>query len=126
MNCPKCVGELRKKTFQDIEYARCNACEGLWFDLLVKEDLLAIEGSESIDIGSEVQGKMYQDIREIDCPKCFQRMVPMVDKDQFHIKYECCQNCFGTFFDSSEFRDLKEVTVLEKFQQLLKTIRHNL
>jgi len=42
MNCPKCVGELRLKTFQDIEYFRCNACEGLWFDLLVKEDLLAI------------------------------------------------------------------------------------
>jgi len=28
--------------------------------------------------------------------------------------------------DASEFRDLKEKTVLESFQQLLKTIRHNL
>lgn len=126
MKCPKCIGELDQDNFQGIEFSRCDACEGLWFDLLVKEDLLALEGSEKIDMGSEVQGKMYQDIREIDCPKCHQRMVSMIDKDQFHIKYECCQNCFGTFFDASEFRDLKEVTVLERFQQLLKTLGHNL
>ena len=126
MDCPKCIGELEPDSYQGIEFARCDACQGLWFDILVKEDLLAMEGSEQIDMGSEIEGQMYQDFREIDCPKCHQRMVAMVDKDQFHIKYECCQNCFGTFFDASEFRDLKEITVLERFKQLLKTIRHNI
>lgn len=126
MDCPKCIGELEAESFQGIEFARCDACEGLWFDMLVKEDLLAIEGSEKIDFGSETQGLMNRDIREIDCPKCHQRMVPMIDKDQFHIQFECCQNCFGTFFDAGEFKDLKERTVLERFGQLLKTLRHNL
>jgi Zn-finger nucleic acid-binding protein len=126
MDCPKCIGELEEDSFQGVQFSRCDACEGLWFDMLVKEDLLALEGSESIDIGSEDQGALYKDIRQIDCPKCHQRMVSMVDKDQFHIKYECCQNCFGTFFDASEFRDLKERTVLERFRQLLITIGHNL
>ncbi|MEQ8315021.1 MAG: zf-TFIIB domain-containing protein [Gammaproteobacteria bacterium] len=126
MDCPKCIGELDSHKFQDIEYFRCDACEGLWFDMLVKEDLLAIKGSESIDIGSDNQGEMLEDVREIDCPKCHQRMVQMIDKDQFHIKYECCQNCYGTFFDASEFRDLKEHTVLERFTQMLRTIGHNL
>ena len=126
MDCPKCIGELEPDSFHDIKFFKCDACEGLWFDMLVKEDLLAIEGSEAIDIGSELVGQMYGDIRQIDCPRCNQRMVPMVDKDQFHIKYECCQNCFGTFFDASEFRDLKERTVLERFSQMLKTLRHNL
>ena len=126
MKCPKCIGELEPHKFQDIEYSRCDACEGLWFDVLVKEDLLALEGSESIDIGSEIQGQMQSDQREIDCPKCHQRMVQMIDKDQFHIAFESCQNCFGTFFDASEFRDLKQHTVLERFSQLLRTVRRNL
>lgn len=126
MDCPKCVGELETDSFQGIKFSRCDACKGLWFDLLVKEDLLAIKGSELIDIGSDAEGEIYQDIRQIDCPKCHQRMIQMIDKDQFHIKYESCQNCFGTFFDASEFRDLKENTVLERFGQMISTLRSNL
>jgi len=53
-------------------------------------------------------------------------MVPMIDKDQFHIKYESYQSCFGTFFDASEFRDLKERSVLERFTQMITTLRTNL
>jgi hypothetical protein len=47
----------------------------------------------------------------------------MVDKDQFHIKYEACVDCFGTFFTAGEFRDLKERSVLERFAQMLGTLR---
>ena len=54
------------------------------------------------------------------------RMIPMVDKDQFHIKYESCANCYGTFFDAGEYRDLKERTVMERFNQMLRTLRKNL
>jgi len=126
MECPKCFGELESVTYGDIEFERCDACGGLWFDLFEKEDLLKIKGSESIDIGDEQVAEMYKDIRSIDCPKCHQRMIPMVDKDQFHIKYESCQNCFGTFFDAGEFRDLKEFTVLDRFSKMLKALRSHL
>jgi Zn-finger nucleic acid-binding protein len=49
-----------------------------------------------------------------------------VDKDQFHIKYESCPTCFGTFFDAGEFSDLKDHTVVERFRQMLATVRTHL
>ncbi|MEQ9065700.1 MAG: zf-TFIIB domain-containing protein [Gimesia chilikensis] len=126
MNCPKCGEEFGTFTFEDISFERCSGCKGLWFDMLEKDDLLQIKGSESIDIGSEQVGAEYRDMRLVDCPKCERAMIPMVDKDQFHIKYESCPDCFGTFFDAGEFRDLKENTVLDRFWQMLKTLRTNL
>lgn len=125
MKCPKCQCDFQVIRFRDIEFERCSGCQGLWFDMLEKEDLLRIEGSESIDIGSEQVGALQDRIRDLECPKCAARMIRMVDKDQFHIRYESCPSCFGTFFDAGEFRDLKEHTVVERFRQMLATVRSN-
>ncbi len=46
-------------------------------------------------------------------------------QDQFHIKFEACPACYGTYFDAGEFRDLKEHTVLERFSQMLHTLSTN-
>ncbi len=126
MECPKCHAEFETVTFSEIEVDRCTNCHGLWFDMLEKDDLIKLEGSESIDIGSEKVGEQYDEMRDINCPKCQLAMIPMVDKDQFHILYESCPYCFGVFFDAGEFRDLKENTVLERFRQMLQTVRTNL
>lgn len=126
MNCPKCNGEFESVKFGTVEVERCLDCKGIWFDMLEKEDLVRMEGSEEIDIGSEQVGESHDSQRQIDCPKCAKRMIPMVDKDQFHIHYECCQQCFGSFFDAGEFRDLKDNTVIERFRQMLQTLRTNL
>ena len=126
MECPKCKSEFEHIKFQEIGIDRCTSCHGLWFDMLEKDDLLKLQGSESIDIGDEQVGQQYREMRDIDCPKCRLRMVPMVDKDQLHIKYEACMECYGTFFDAGEFRDLKERSVLERFSAMLKTLRTNL
>lgn len=126
MQCPKCKNEFEKVVFADVVVDRCTHCKGLWLDMLEKEDLLALEGSEKVDIGDEQVGDEYNEIRRIDCPVCEQPMIPMVDKSQFHIKYEACTTCYGTFFDAGEFRDLKEDKVLDRFVQLLETLRSNL
>lgn len=126
MECPKCQAQFEKITFADIEVERCLSCRGLWFDMLEKDDLVKISGSEAIDIGDAQVGEKYSDVRDVPCPHCSVRMVPMVDKDQYHIKYESCPSCYGTFFDAGEFRDLKEHNVLERFTEMLKTIRSNL
>lgn len=126
MKCPKCDADFETVTFGSVEVERCINCMGLWFDMLEKEDLLKMEGSETIDIGDEQTGRMLDGQRQIDCPKCGDRMISMIDKDQFHIHYECCQSCFGTFFDAGEFRDLKEHSIVERFQQMLQTLRTNL
>jgi Zn-finger nucleic acid-binding protein len=126
MKCPKCQSQFETITFQEIEVDRCLGCRGLWFDMLEKEDLVRIEGSEAIDIGSDQVGKKYRDMEDVKCPHCRVEMLPMVDKDQFHIKYESCPICYGTFFDAGEFRDLKENSVLERFMHMLQTLRTNL
>lgn len=126
MDCPKCSAELMTIPYGGVEFERCSGCNGLWFDMLEKEDLKAIEGSESIDIGDENVGKKHSKNTKINCPKCSIQMMPMIDKDQFHIHYEYCERCHGTFFDAGEFRDLKEHTVLERFKQMLGTLRSNI
>ena len=126
MNCPKCKAPFETLDHAGITVDRCSGCAGLWFDMLDKEDLQRIEGSERIDIGHEQVGADYNRIRHIDCPACRQAMIPMVDKDQFHIAYESCPSCYGTFFDAGEFRDLKEHTVLERFRGMLAALRQNL
>jgi Zn-finger nucleic acid-binding protein len=126
MKCPKCQAQFETITFQDIEVDRCLDCRGLWFDMLEKEDLVRIEGSEAIDIGSDQVGEKYRNMEDVKCPHCKVEMLPMVDKDHFHIKYESCPICYGAFFDAGEFRDLKENSVLERFRQMLHTLRTNL
>ena len=126
MNCPKCSSKFEKVSFGEIEVERCLGCQGLWFDMLEKDDLAKIEGSEAIDIGDDQVGDEYDSLQDIKCPQCTVKMLPMVDKDQVHIKYESCPICYGTFFDAGEFRDLKEHTVLERFKEMLGTLRTNL
>ena len=126
MDCPKCESIFEHITFNTIAVDRCSHCKGLWFDMLDKKDLTRMKGAESIDIGDDQVGKKFDQMRDINCPNCDHRMIPMVDKDQFHIKYESCPNCYGTFFDAGEFRDLKEHTVMERFAQMLETIRSNM
>ena len=89
---------------------------------------MKMEGAESIDIGAEQVDQNYNELRDILCPACGheQQMIPMVDKDQFHIKYEACPSCYGLFFDAGEFTDLKEHTVIERFRQMMDTLRSNL
>ncbi len=126
MKCPKCESELETIKLEEIEVERCVSCRGLWLDMLEKEDLLKIEGSESIDIGDAQIGAEYSKMRDIKCPVCAEPMIPMVDKQQDHVQFESCPICYGTFFDAGEFRDLKEHSVLERFVEMLKTLRSNL
>ena len=126
MECPKCESKFERVTFNNIDIERCTQCKGLWFDMLEKEDLQKMKGAVSIDIGDAQVGKQFSQMRNINCPDCHHQMIPMVDKDQFHIKYESCPNCFGTFFDAGEFRDLTENSVLERFVQMMRTLRTNI
>jgi len=117
---------MEKVKHGGIEVDRCTNCKGIWFDLLEEEDSKKIEGSESIDIGDEQVGKKYSDMRKIDCPICHTSMIPMVDRKQYHIKYEACTICHGVFFDAGEFKDFKEETVLESFKHMIDTMRGHL
>lgn len=126
MDCPKCEMVMEVVTVDNIEIDRCSGCKGLWFDQLEKEDMLKLAASEAVDVGSEAEGKEMNDKRDIKCPKCKTDMVKLIDKDQYHIKYESCPVCYGTFFDAGEFADLKEKTVVERFKHLIDIVKGNL
>jgi Zn-finger nucleic acid-binding protein len=118
MQCPKCNGGMTTIEYEGVSVDRCTGCNGLWFDMLEREHLKWIEGSESIDIGSAETGEKYNRMKFVRCPVCKTELIEMVDREQPHIHYEACTSCYGIFFDAGEFRDYKERTVLEFFKDL--------
>ena len=47
MNCPKCEGELRTRTTDDVEIDECSACGGIWLDKGELEKIVAREQQEN-------------------------------------------------------------------------------
>lgn len=119
MQCPKCQADMESVTYENIEVDRCTGCKGIWFDMLEQDDLKTLEGSEWIDSGDPAVGKKMNDIGDIDCPACSEKMIKMVDRRQTHIWYEACPSCYGVFFDAGEFTDYKFETVMDLFRDLV-------
>jgi Zn-finger nucleic acid-binding protein len=113
MICPKCKGDMQPVEFGGVRVHRCNGCGGLWFGMLVHEDLKRIQGSEAIDTGDPEVGKAFEELALVRCPVDDVRMIRMVDSSQPHIWFESCPVCYGTFFDAGEFRDFKEHSLVE-------------
>ena len=118
MNCPKCKALMEKVEYEGIEVDRCTGCHGLWFDMLEAEQLKTTRGAESIDIGDPKQGRNYNQIEVVNCPRCLTQMTRTADERQPHIHYEYCEICYGMFLDAGEFRDFKEETILDLFRRL--------
>lgn len=125
MECPKCTGNLRKKTYQaDICLHRCDVCAGLW----VKPDALekmknAWMAEAVLDIGDPQIGSELNDVDNIDCPEGHGRMFKTEDLKQQHIWIEQCLTCHGIFLDAGEFTDLKYETLLDYVRGMLKGSR---
>ncbi|HEY9669602.1 MAG TPA: zf-TFIIB domain-containing protein [Coleofasciculaceae cyanobacterium] len=107
--CPKCRGTLEQVVCGGIEVDRCLYCKGLWFDSFEAEQLKAIKGSESLDIGDpETGSQLNQMADKVRCPRCKVRMTRMVDIDQHCIWYEICPKCQGVWLDAGEFKKFKD------------------
>jgi len=122
MNCPKCMGTLQEVTYgPTIRIHRCENCRGLFCTPTMLEAMLeAWMADEILDCGSKRIGKRFDRIEDIDCPQCRVPMDKTYDQQQTHIWLESCAQCGGIFFDAQEFTDLKYVTVLDFFRDLLK------
>ncbi len=119
MRCPKCGSDFETFTHENVEVDRCNQCGGIWFDAAEKKNLEQIDDAAIIDSGDRRVGKKYNEMRNINCPKCDVAMYRVADKTQFHIEYESCPACYGTFFDAGEFKDLNELTAVERFKKMV-------
>ena len=83
-----------------------------------EEDLKKLRGAEAVDVGDEFVGARYDQIQQIDCPKCGTKALHIEVEDPF-IRFEKCPACGGSFFDAGEFRDYLEDEIFEQFQALL-------
>ena len=124
ITCPKCNSPMEKVKFANIEIDRCTACKGLWFDMLEREHLDAVKGSESIDIGHAHQEDRDKVVR-IKCPVDHEPMIRMVDVAHPHIWYESCPICYGLYYDAGEFREHKEHSVFGFFKDLFDRKERN-
>ncbi|NEO35458.1 MAG: zf-TFIIB domain-containing protein [Moorea sp. SIOASIH] len=118
LKCPKCEGTLEAVVYSTIPVDRCTSCQGIWFDSMEAQLLKEIKGSEIIDTGDPKTGSKFNEIRDINCPKCQTKLTKMVDIKQTHIRYEKCPVCYGIWFDAGEFKDYKE----EGIADILKDI----
>ena len=114
MTCPKCQGSMQPVQFQGVEVDRCEACGGLWFDAFEHESLKKLDGAVSIDLGDAVKARAHDQQTRVLCPRDQARMIPMVDLEQPHIWFESCPICHGAYFDAGEFKDLVNLTLLER------------
>ena len=119
MQCPKCDSEFETVTYANVDVDRCTNCGGIWFDAGEKDGLEQTDGGKSIDVGNKRVGKKYNDVRDVHCPKCAVKMLRMADRTQFHIEYESCPACLGTFFDAGEFKDLSDLSRVEQFRKMV-------
>jgi Zn-finger nucleic acid-binding protein len=108
-SCPKCGGRLESVVCAGVEVDRCLFCKGIWFDSFEAEQLKAIKGSETLDIGDQETGsQLDQIIDDVECPRCQVTMTRLVDIDQYFISYETCPKCHGVWLDAGEFKKFKD------------------
>jgi Zn-finger nucleic acid-binding protein len=126
MKCPKCHGELAEQTFLtqsgEVVIDKCKRCAGIWFDKGEAELLRDDWTSVSVDDGDQFLGMIYNEIRNIDCPRCQQPMKSINDPKQTHILYEICPER-GFFMDAGEFSDFRKLSVKEAFDYILDMYR---
>jgi Zn-finger nucleic acid-binding protein len=101
---------------------RCTDCKGIWFDVGEAELLKEKWMSDFIDSGDPEVGEKYNEIRDIECPRCGKTMEQLSDPVQKHIQYEACAD-HGMYFDAGEFTDYKYETLMDIFRDFVFTVR---
>lgn len=88
-------------------FDQCNACGGLWFDLLEHRHLRD-EDPHAAEIDVMPAGEMSVEdqlhVPQRTCPRCHVKMTRLKDTDRRDAIYDYCSICNGTFFDAGEFK----------------------
>ena len=120
LKCPKCGHGMDLVTYGgDIQIDRCTNCQGLWFDTGEAERLKKKWMGDALDLGDSDEGKKWDAVEDVSCPRCGRDMEKTSDPDQPHIWYEVCPE-HGMFMDAGEFTDYKHETLADWFRSLIK------
>ena len=128
MKYPKCHSPMQASSLRtnagEVTIDQCTRCHGIWFDSGEAEILKEEWRSLFLDTGDPKVGAIYNEIKEIDCPRCHEQMHHQKDIHQNHIEYEVCLE-HGVFMDAGEFSDYKVVSVLESIQNFINNKKIN-
>lgn len=121
MICPKCNGEFVEKQYGgQIKIQRCEGCGGILSDsktlTKMRDEWMA---DVFLDKGNPKVGKEKNKIGDIDCPQCNNPMEKTFDEEQPHVWLEMCNDCDLIFLDAGELTDLKNLTFMDKFRDLI-------
>jgi len=117
--CPKCAdAKMKKVNISGVVVDKCPRCQGIWFDMLEKDDLKKIRGSEMIDTAKEPADLDHR-MQKIDCPKCHTLMSPTRDLHVSRVVYEKCSVCYGIFLDAGEFSALRSSSIWNRIKGML-------
>ena len=121
MNCPACQQPMQEMALGQVTVDRCTGCQGIWFDSIEREQLMALPGAtESLDTDS-LWERNPPDVgalaskpggyKAADCPRCQVGMEPVwiqrtKNVERGALVFEQCEKCRGSFFDAGEFSDL--------------------
>lgn len=119
LQCPKCGHGMQEATYGDITIDRCTQCGGLWFDTGEAERLKDRYMGDVLDSGDPGEGRRWDTVEDIACPRCGKDMQKTSDPHQKHIWYESCEE-HGLFMDAGEFTDYKHETLLDYFRSLIR------
>jgi Zn-finger nucleic acid-binding protein len=123
IECPKCGHGMEEITYGEVTIDRCTNCQGLWFDTGEAEQLKGKWMGDALDMGNVEEGKKWDAVDDIACPRCGTDMEKASDPTQPHIWYESCVNDHGVFMDAGEFTDYKHETLADWFRGLIKGAR---
>ena len=119
IECPKCGHGMDEISYGgDLLIDRCTNCQGMWFDHGEAEKLKDKWMGDALDTGDANEGKKWDSVEDIACPRCGKDMEKSADPNQTHIWYEVCPE-HGMFRDAGEFTDYKYETLLDKFRGLI-------
>ena len=119
LQCPKCHHGMEEVSYGNLKVDRCTECQGIWFDTGEADALKERWMGEALDTGDPEIGKRWNEVEDVDCPHCGERMHKTSDPTQPHIWYEVCSE-HGMFLDAGEFTDYKYETLLDKFRDLVR------
>lgn len=123
IECPKCGHGMEEITYGgDLTIDRCTHCQGMWFDDDEAHRLKSKWMGDALDIGDPAEGRKWDSVDDIACPRCGKDMDRVSDPDQPHIWYEVCRE-HGMFMDAGEFTDYKNETLADWFRSLLRGAR---
>lgn len=119
LKCPKCGHGMSEVSYGDITVDRCSHCLGLWFDTGEADQLKARWMGDTVDTGFADEGRKWDSVEDIACPRCHRDMEKASDPKQPHIWYETCGE-HGLFMDAGEFTDYKHETLIDRFRSMIK------